>query len=142
MFAGSYEHTVDAKGRLAIPARFRPDLADGLVLCKGFEKCVRVFGPAEWQRVSAQMIALPDNLANARRLRRAVFGSAFPSELDGHGRVVLPGPLREYAGINDSVMVIGAGNYFEIWDSRLWMAENALIDEDPGRIAESIELPR
>src|SRR3972149_2503161 len=127
MILGHYEYTIDQKGRLAVPAKFRGQFKAGLVLCMGFEKCIRVYPLDEWTRTADKLLALPIMDLSSRRLNRMMFSSAFDTELDGRGRVLLPQPLRDYAGIQDSAVVAGLYSGLEIWSRDNWANEMALM---------------
>lgn len=127
MFLGEYEYTLDQKGRVAIPAKFRGGFKPGLVLARGFEKCIRVFPLDEWTKTAEKLIALPIMEANSRRLNRSLFSSAFSLELDGQGRVLLPQPLRDYAEIRESVVIAGIYSVLEIWSRENWEMEKGLM---------------
>ena len=138
MFLGEFEHSVDAKGRVAVPAKFRPRLEAGLVLTRGFERCLQVYPMDEWQLLSDRVSALSVAQSDARQLRRLLFGSAFDTELDQQGRILVPASLREHAGIAESVVVAGMNTYFEIWAKDAWETTLAGIAENGGTIAEAI----
>lgn len=139
MFLGEYEYRIDDKGRLSFPARFREDLKQGMVLTRGLEKCIVAYPVSEWQKVAESMASLPLTRGKARRMIRVTFATAFSTELDGQGRVLLPSPLRQYAEINDLVVVAGVNNLIEIWSKELWESEKALMDEQAWHIAEAME---
>ncbi len=139
MFLGEYEHNIDQKGRVAIPARLRDAFSKGLVLSRGFEKCIVVYPLAEWNKVAEKLAALPMTQSKVRRINRSTFSSAFQQELDGQGRVLVPPQLREYAGINGDVVVVGVNNYLEIWSKENWAAESGTMDNEAWQLAESVE---
>ncbi|HET9495864.1 MAG TPA: division/cell wall cluster transcriptional repressor MraZ [Chloroflexia bacterium] len=130
MFLGRYEHSVDAKGRVAVPARFRDRLSGELVLTRGNDRCLYLFTQESWEPLAAKLNALPTGDADARNLRRAVFSAAEPVELDKQGRIVLAEHLRHYASINGSVTIIGLGDYIEIWDQTAWENLDATIEQN------------
>jgi MraZ protein len=135
MFLGEYEHSVDVKGRLAVPAKFRPRLGDGLVITRGFERCLQVYPMEQWHKLSNLVSGLPFGSAEARQLRRLLFGSAFDTVLDRQGRILIPANLREYAGIGDQAVVAGMNTFFEIWAVSSWNASLEAIDESGVTIA-------
>lgn len=128
MFLGEYAHTIDDKGRLTLPARFRAELAAGLVVTRGIDKCLSVYPMAEWQRVSERISALPMTDPQAREFRRLLFAGATDAELDKQGRVLLPQYLREYAGLTSNVIVAGLNTHLEIWGPEAWNAIRANFD--------------
>lgn len=139
MFFGEYEYRIDNKGRIPIPPRFRGDFKDGLVLARGLEKCIVVYTLAKWDEVARQLASWPATRSKTRRMNRVTFATAFNLELDGQGRVAVPTPLRQYAGIKDSVVVAGINEYLEIWSKEQWEAEGALMEEQAWQIAEGME---
>ncbi len=141
MFLGEYEHSVDTKGRIAVPAKFRNQLEGGLVVTRGFERCLQVYPMEQWQRLSERVSGLSLGAAEARQLRRLLFSSAFDTEVDKQGRIVLPSGLREYAGIGDMAVVAGMNTYFEIWSQTDWEAAMTELDNaDPNIAAQMAEI--
>lgn len=139
MFHGEYPYTIDEKGRLAIPARLRDAFRQGVALLRGFEKCILVYPAQEWQKEAERLASLPLNRAAARRVIRFSSSGAYSSDLDRQGRVVLPGPLRQYAGIGVEVVVVGMIRYLEIWDREAWEAEREVMTRQASQDAESLE---
>ena len=123
MFLGEYEYKLDEKGRVPVPPKFRGDLRDGIILVPGPEKCILAYTPLEWKKLSESINTgtLPSN--KMRKLNRALFSTAFLLNLDGQGRIALPVPLRNYAGIGEDVVITGVNTYLEIWDKRSWEEE-------------------
>ncbi len=141
MFLGEYEHSVDTKGRIAVPAKFRNQLEGGLVVTRGFERCLQVYPMEQWQTLSERVSSLSLGAAEARQLRRLLFSSAFDTEVDKQGRIVLPSGLREYAGIGEMAVVAGMNTYFEIWSQTDWEAAMATLDNaDPNIAAQMAEI--
>jgi MraZ protein len=133
-FHGTYEHSLDAKNRLTVPARFRAQLADGLTIVKGFETCLQVYPSAEYDRIAQQALAGVNPLSpQARELKRHLFGNAMPAELDSAGRIQLPGPFLEHASISKDCVVWGAGDCLELWDKAHWK------DYDSGLISRAAD---
>lgn len=135
MLLGEYEHSVDAKGRVAVPAKFRPQLETGLVVTRGFERCLLVYPLQEWASLAQRVSAVSFLQAEARQLRRLLFASAFDTELDRQGRILLPAPLREYASIVDTAIVAGMNTYFEIWAKESWDSQQSDLADEAGAIA-------
>jgi MraZ protein len=135
MFLGRHHHSLDTKGRLAIPARFRDELAGGVVLTRGIDRCLSLYPLAEWEPLAAKVNGLPLSDPDARAFRRLVFSEAVDLSLDGQGRILLPPELRGYAGIEREVVVIGVNAYLEIWSPERWDAVNSVIDNDGAEIA-------
>jgi MraZ protein len=138
MFLGRHHHSLDAKGRLAIPARFRDELAGGVVLTRGIDRCLSLYPLAEWEPLAAKVNALPLSDPDARAFRRLVFSEAVDLALDGQGRILLPPELRGYAGIEREVVVIGVNAYLEIWSPERWDAVSNVIDNDGAEIAQRL----
>jgi MraZ protein len=130
MFLGRFEHSVDNKGRVAVPARFRGQLEGELIITRGNDRCLYLFTQEAWEPLASKLNALPTGDADARNLRRAVFSAAEPVELDKQGRVIIPDHLRQYAGINGNVAIIGLGDYIEIWDQQSWLELDSRIEEN------------
>ena len=135
MFLGEYEHSVDSKSRIAVPAKFRTQLEGGLVVTRGFERCLQVYPMDQWQALSERVSGLSLGSTEARQLRRLLFASAFDTEVDKQGRILLPANLREYAGIGDEAVVAGMNTYFEIWSKADWEAAMSELDESGSAIA-------
>ena len=138
MFFGGYQYKVDEKGRVPLPPKFRRQMRDGVILTKGIEKCIDVYPLNEWNRLADTLAAKVVTPANLRRLNRAIFGSAFSVSFDGQGRITLPVPLRTYADIGDTVMVVGANARVELWNEELWRSEAASAGEQVEDIIESL----
>src|SRR5690606_3399505 len=130
MFRGASKVTLDAKGRMVMPNRYRQQLAeraDGrLVMTVDRDQCLLLYPLPEWEQVERKLMALPSLNAQARRLQRLMVGHATDLELDGHGRVLVPPELREFAGLERHAMLIGQGNRFELWDEARWNGRRAL----------------
>ncbi len=139
MFLGEFEYRVDDKGRVPLPPRFRANLKDGLVLTSGVEKCITAYPISEWKKLADSLTGSPLVHSKMRQLNRALFATAFYLNIDGQGRISLPAPLREHAEIMDEVVVVGANNYLEIWNSVCWEEEKAASREQAWQIIESME---
>jgi MraZ protein len=139
MFLGEYEYKLDEKGRVPVPPKFRGDLRDGIILVPGPEKCIFAYTPLEWKKLS-ESLSTGTLLSNKMRtLNRALFSTAFRLNLDGQGRIALPVPLRNYAGIGEDVVITGTNTYFEIWDKQLWEEEKTNSLAQLWQIIETIE---
>jgi len=138
MFIGEYQYKVDDKGRVPLPPKLRREMKEGVVLAKGMgEKCIAVYTAREWKRLSDKLAEKALSPANLRRLNRAIHGSAFSASFDGQGRVKLPDSLRQYAGIGDTVIVVGANARVELWSEEGWKAEQIAAEEQASQIIES-----
>lgn len=120
MFLGEFIHTIDEKGRLVIPAKFRSALASGMVITRGMDRCLVIYPMEAWQAYRERISSLPMTDQSARDLRRLVFGSAADITPDSQGRFVIPPSLREYASLDGQVVVVGCDNYIELWHPEEW----------------------
>ncbi|MFH0928038.1 MAG: division/cell wall cluster transcriptional repressor MraZ [bacterium] len=120
MFIGEYSHTLDDKNRLAIPIKFRADLAAGAVVTRGLDNCLFLYTQAEWQKLAEKYANLPLAQANTRAFMRLMLAGAMDLELDRQGRVLLPDYLKSFAGLGKNVVVAGLYNRLEIWDEAKW----------------------
>jgi len=118
MLIGEYQHSLDAKGRVNFPAKLREGLGERFFLTKGLDDCLFVYSEPEWAALEEKIQAQP--LSKARNMQRFLFASAVEREPDAQGRIVIPQNLRQYAGLDKDVMVIGASNRAEIWDAERW----------------------
>ena len=139
MFFGEFEYRVDGKGRALLPPRFRTHLKDGVVLTPGVEKCITAYPISEWKKLADALTGSPLARSKMRQLNRALFATAFYLNIDGQGRISLPAPLREHAGIVDEVVIAGANNYLEIWNKARWEDEKAASQQEAWQIIESLE---
>ena len=139
MFLGEFEYKIDEKGRVPVPPKFRRDLREGLVLTPGQEKCIVGYTVAEWKKLASSLTTGSIVPSKLRKLNRAVFATAFSFYLDGQGRIALPQPLRDYAGIKDVVIITGANTYLELWNKEQWEAEKKNSQEQAWQIIESLE---
>ncbi|MDH4164385.1 MAG: division/cell wall cluster transcriptional repressor MraZ [Nitrospirota bacterium] len=129
MFRGSFEHSVDSKGRVSVPSKFRDIVADRyegkLVLTMDYDNCVAVYPLEEWERFEEKIKALPQTQKEVKDFVRFLFSSATECELDRQGRILIPPALRDSAGISKSVMVVGIINKMEIWSKAAWDARKS-----------------
>jgi MraZ protein len=137
MFFGEYLYKVDEKGRVALPPKFRREMREGVMLTKGMEKYIAVYPIAEWKRLSESLSAKAVTPAGLRKLNRAIFGSAFSASFEGQGRITLPFALREYAGIGDTAIIVGANTSVELWSEDEWEAEKKSAEDKASKIIES-----
>ncbi len=129
MFLGHFVHSLDSKGRLTIPAKFRSYLDTDLVVTRGMDRCLAVFPMPKWEQLSSEVSELPMTDRSARALRRFLFASASDVCPDSQGRVLIPPRLREYAGLDDEVVVVGLNDYIEIWSTDTWDDERQEAEE-------------
>jgi MraZ protein len=130
MFLGEFVHTIDVKGRLTVPARFRADLTAGLVVTRGIDRCLAIYPLEEWKQLAQQVSALPMTDRRARAFRRLVFANASDAALDKQGRVLIPPRLREYASLDSEVVVTGLNTYVEVWNPESWGEERERVEGD------------
>lgn len=129
MFRGVNTLNLDAKGRLAVPTRYREALTrhcnGQMVITVDRDHCLLLYPLPDWEEIERKLVRLPSFNKHARRLQRLLMGHATECELDTAGRILIPPPLREFAGLNKAVVMIGQGNKFEIWNEEAWNAQRA-----------------
>lgn len=135
VFLGSHNHNLDTKGRLAIPAKFRDELAGGLVLTRGFDRCIALYPMAAWETLAQRINELSIADTDVRQFRRMVFSEAVDVPLDSQGRILVPAPLRTFAGIEREVVVIGVHSSVEIWSPSRWTETSGALDTSSDEIA-------
>jgi len=138
MFIGEYQHNLDDKGRVALPAKFRHMLTDGAVITRGVDKCLSVYPKSDWLIEAEKISSLPKSKADARAYSRMILGGAMDVELDGQGRVVIPEYLRTYAGLSKQVIVVGMGDRLEMWSEEAWLAYRKQAEDRSVDIAETL----
>jgi len=133
MFLGEYEHSIDTKGRIAVPAKFRAQLDRGAVISKGMGTCLSVYTMSRWEEKSNELVAgmSSDEL---RDFERRIYPSASEVELDKPGRIVIPAKLRAYAKLTTEVTVVGVRDHFEVWDRATWQAYQERLDAEGSSI--------
>ncbi len=139
MFLGTYIHRLDSKGRLTLPSKFRPFVGRELVVTKGMDRCLFLFPQERWQPLAQKLDALPLGKREARRARRWLLGNASVVSPDRMGRILLPAALREYAGIDQDVVIVGLETYMELWAPEAWHKELESAEES-GLVEEQWEL--
>lgn len=130
MFSGEFEHSLDAKGRVIIPSRMREQLGDVFYITKGIEENLLIFSVQDWNEFYAKLNSLPLTNRNARGFKRHFLSGAVECEANAQGRILIPATLREYAGIDKDVTIIGNGNNVEIWDTKTWKSYMDELDAD------------
>lgn len=130
VFMGEYNHTIDAKGRLIVPSKFREQLGNEFVVTKGLDGCLFVYSNEEWQRIETSFREKPLTSKDARKFLRFFFAGAASCEVDKQGRILLPANLREYAGIDKDVVSVGVLSRVEIWSKERWLADGDYEDMD------------
>ena len=133
MFLGQFDHSLDTKGRLIIPSKFREALGESCVLTRGFDGCLCLYRWETWQDFVRRLEELPQNEPHYRKLKRYFMARAVEAEPDRQGRIVLPARLREAAGIQKDVVTVGMGSRIEIWSREKW--EDDMSSEELDEIA-------
>lgn len=139
MFMGEYNHTIDAKGRLIVPAKFREILGDNFIVTKGLDGCLFVYPNDEWTRFEEKLKSLPLTNKNARQFTRFFLAGAAACEVDKQGRILLPQVLREFASLEKDVVLVGVASRIEIWSRERWDESMNAYDGDMDEVAENME---
>jgi MraZ protein len=138
MLLGEYQHNLDIKGRVAIPAKFRDKLSAGAIITRGIDNCLFVFANIEWDALAKKLIALPLAQANSRAFVRLMLAGASDVEIDNQGRILIPDYLRKYAGLKKEVTIAGLYNRIEIWDEAAWRSYKTKTESSSEEIAEKL----
>ncbi|MFH1145941.1 MAG: division/cell wall cluster transcriptional repressor MraZ [bacterium] len=138
MFVGEYNHTLDSKGRVSLPAKFRSFFESGAVITKGIDHCLFVYTRAEWDKLASKVANLPVSQSNNRAFSRLMLAGAWEVQLDKQNRVVVPDHLRTYASLKKETVVIGLYNRMEIWDKAEWERYKLGTDASGSDIAEAL----
>lgn len=136
MFIGEFAHTLDDKGRISVPKKFRSALEDGLVVTRGLDNCLFVYTKDEWQKLAEKLASLPFAQANTRAFARLMLAGAMDVEVDKVGRVMIPEYLRTFAKLGKDVVIAGLYNRLELWDKETWSAYKEKTEAESGEIAE------
>ena len=132
MFRGSSFHTLDAKGRIIVPARFRDIIranGDGVMVSR-MDSCLLAYTLPEWRQIESRILALSEKSETMRRFRRVFIGGAFECTCDKQERILVPPSLRQYAGLDKEIVLVGVLDHFEIWSRENWDSENTHMEED------------
>lgn len=138
MFIGEYHHTLDEKGRMAVPIKFRVALAQGAVVTRGLDRSLFLYPKKEWDKLAEKLASLPLSQADTRAFARLMLAGAMEVEVDKSGRVNLPEYLRTYAGLKKDVVVAGLYNRLEVWDEEAWKDYAAKTEAEGNQIAERL----
>ena len=138
MFLGEYQHTLDSKGRVVLPSKFRAELEDGCVITKGQERCLFVFPNDRWDEEVERVTQLPRTNRQARNFARTFFAGASDQSVDRQGRIAVPPALRSYADLHKDVTVVGVAERIEIWSTEAWQRVSEEADEFYADIAETL----
>jgi MraZ protein len=138
MFLGEYTHTIDDKGRLTIPSKFRPYVEEGLVITRGLDRCIAAYTIEDWNSLVDKVMSLPSTPKPSREYARLIFSAASHVKMDGQGRILIPSVLANYAQIDSESTVIGVNNRFEIWSPKRWEEHRLALEEKADDIAEAL----
>ena len=139
MFMGEYSHTIDAKGRIIVPAKFRESLGDNIVVTKGLDNCLFVYTSEDWRKFEEKLRTLPLTNKDARKFTRFFLAGGAEMEIDKQGRILIPSVLREFAALEKDVVLVGVGSRIEIWDKARWNESISIYDDDMEEVAENME---
>ncbi len=138
MFIGEYKHSLDDKGRIAIPSKFRHQLTKGAVVTRGLDTSLFLFPKKEWDKLAQKLASLPLGQSNSRAFARLMLAGAMDVDMDKQGRVVLPEYLREYAGMKKNLILAGLFNRLELWDEQKWQTYKKKVESDADSVAEKL----
>lgn len=138
MLIGEYKHTLDAKKRIAVPAKLRRELGRNVVITHGLDNCLSVYPLKEWSRVSAKLGELSMGQADTRSFNRFMLAGAVESEVDAMGRILIPDFLKDYAGLQSQVVMAGVHNRLEIWDEARWKEYKNRVTKQADALAQKL----
>jgi MraZ protein len=138
MLIGEYKHTIDAKKRLAIPAKLRREIGDGAVITRGLDNSLALYPAKEWEKMVEKISQLPSGKIDARGFSRIILAGAITVELDSLGRILVPDYLKEYAGLKKNIVIVGIYNRLEIWDEGKWDLYKKKVESEVGNMAERL----
>lgn len=138
MFIGSFDHNIDRKGRIIIPARFREELGETMIINRGLDGCINVYTVEKWQEIYDELEKLPTTNKQARFYVRAMTSNAAECEIDAQGRILIPANLVKKAELVKECRIIGAGDHIEIWSSEVWNQIEEEMDMNFEELAESV----
>lgn len=138
MFIGEYEHSIDTKGRMAVPAKFRAKLASGAVVTRGLDKCLFLYAKEEWEKIAEKLANLPLSKSNARAFARLMLAGAMEVEIDKQGRINVPKYLTKYASVSGKAVIAGLYNRLEIWNPKDWDSYKEQAEEGSSEIVEEL----
>jgi MraZ protein len=138
MFIGEFQHNIDEKGRVAVPAKFRRQMSGGAIITRGLDDCLFIFTKKDWETFAGKLSTTPLSQKDPRAFARFMLSGASDVDLDTQGRVLIPSNLRNFAGLKKSAKVIGVYNRMEIWDEATWQQYKAKIEGSSEEIAEKM----
>ncbi|MBU2575632.1 division/cell wall cluster transcriptional repressor MraZ [Patescibacteria group bacterium] len=140
MFIGEYQHSIDNKGRMAIPAKFRQSLKKGAFVTRGLDNCLFIYTQEEWKNLVEKLSDLPLSQEKSRAFTRLMLAGAMDVSLDSQGRILIPEYLRKFANLKKETIVAGLYNRLEIWDTRQWQIYKQKTEKQSTKIAEELKL--
>ena len=138
MFIGEYQHSIDIKKRLSLPAKFRKELGRNVIITRGFDSCLVIYTEKKWKGAMEELRKLSTSKAENRKLSRTILGGAIEVSLDKLGRILIPDYLKNYAGLKKDVTICGLSNKLEVWDSEKWESYRKKAELDIDKIAEGL----
>lgn len=138
MFIGEYQATIDEKGRISVPVKFRSQLKAKVVVTRGLDNSLFLYTAEEWKKLAEKLASLPIATANTRAFSRLMLAGAMDCDLDKQGRIILPGYLKEFAKINKKIVFAGLYNRIEVWSEELWSVYKLQTEKDSNKIAEQL----
>jgi MraZ protein len=138
MLIGQHVHTLDTKKRVSLPAKFRKEMGNTVVVARGWDKCVSVYSVKQWKETVVKFTALSEGQAESRALNRYILGTATETDVDSAGRILIPDTLKDFAGLKEKVVVAGLESHLELWDEDAWNAYQAKAETEAERIAERL----
>ncbi|MCM3768025.1 division/cell wall cluster transcriptional repressor MraZ [Neobacillus niacini] len=138
MFMGEYHHSIDSKGRIIVPSKFRDDLGEMFIITRGLDQCLFGYPLSEWQLIEEKLKGLPLTKKDARAFTRFFFSGATESELDKQGRINIPAPLLQYAKLEKECVILGVSNRIEIWSKQIWEDYFSQSEDSFAEIAENM----
>ena len=138
MFIGEYQHSIDIKKRLSLPAKFRKELGRNVIVTRGFDSCLVIYTEKKWKGAMEELRKLSTSKAENRKLNRTILGGAIEVSLDKLGRILIPDYLKNYASLKKNVTICGLSNKLEVWDSEKWESYRKKAELDIDKVAEGL----
>ena len=138
MLIGEYSDVLDAKKRLALPAKFRKEIGSTVVVTQGLDKCLFVYTMSEWEKIASKLAALPMGAADTRSFNRHFLAGAVETEVDAIGRILIPDYLKDFANLGTKIAVIGVYTRIELWDETVWAENKARVSGEVDKLAEKL----
>lgn len=139
MFIGEYSYTIDQKKRLAVPSKFRKELGRKAIITRGIDNCLVVYTVKEWEKLTQKLENLPTSQVDARSFVRLMLSGAVDAELDKLGRILIPDYLKEYAGLEKDIAILGVSNKIEVWNAAKWKDYKTKTEKEVGDMAERLK---